>query len=322
MQEEKNRVKTSRLLKILPEISSRGFGTWALGGEYWGPQNHKDSVRALHRALALDINHFDTAPVYGKGRSEQILGQQLRKIRSSCILGTKAFYSNPEKMKSAFETSLRRLLTDYVDIFYIHWPLGAADMRPGMEMLEGLRREGRIRAIGVSNFSIEQIRMVEEAGQVDVYQGGYNLLWTSPERELLPFLGQNEVSFIPYAVLAQGLLTSTGIEHLERNHEGFRHKMLLYGEELRPAVLRVLRELDRGCREAGIPVEQAVARYTRERSGADSVLLGCRNRAQAEANFAPGEGELPEKLGAVMDRIAREFSPLAPSAPNLFNHKS
>jgi aryl-alcohol dehydrogenase-like predicted oxidoreductase len=164
--------------------------------------------------------------------------------------------------------------------------------------------------------------MVEEAGRVDVYQGGYNLLWTSPERELLPFLKRNDIGFIPYAVLAQGLLTGTGIEHLEQNHEGFRHKMLLYGEDLKPAVLKILKELTRACGEAGISVEQAVARYTLERSAADSLLLGCRNRAQAEANFAPFGEDISGGLRAVMDRIAEEFSPLAPAAPNLFNHKS
>ena len=322
MQEEKNGVKPSRLLKILPDLSSRGFGAWALGGEYWGPQDHKNSVRALHRALALKINHFDTAPVYGKGRSEQILGQQLKKVRSSCIIATKAFYSSPEKMKSSLETSLRRLLTDYADIFYIHWPLGEEDMRPGMEMLETLRREGRIRAIGVSNFTVDQIRMVEEAGSVDVYQGGYNLLWTSPEKELIPFLREKDIAFIPYGVLGQGLLTTTGIEHLNQDHKGFRHKMILYKEELKPVLHGILEELNRSCSKAGINVEQAVSLYTRQRCGAESILLGCRNRAQAETNFAAESDEIPIELRKVMNRIAEEASSLVPLVPNLFNHKS
>ena len=322
MQEGKNSVSADRLLKILPEISSRGFGTWALGGEYWGPQNHKDSVRALHKALTLGINHFDTAPVYGKGRAEQILGQQLKKIRSSCIIATKAFYSTPAKMETSFETSLRRLLTDYVDIFYIHWPLGEVDMRPGMEMLEKLRSEGRIRAIGVSNFSIDQIRMVEEAGKVDVFQGGYNLLWTSPDEDVLPFLRQNDIAFIPYGVLGQGLLTDSGTEHLKQNHEGFRHKMLLYGDDLKPAILEIINELNRACGEAEISVVQAVSTYTKERCAAASLLLGCRNRAQAESNFMDLNTPLPNGLKTIMDRIAEEARTLVPSAPNLFNHKS
>ena len=322
MQEGNNSVWAGRLHQILPEISSRGFGAWALGGEYWGPQDHKDSVRAVHRALALNINHFDTAPVYGKGRSEQLLGQQLKKIRSSCILATKAFYSSPEKMKASLETSLRRLLTDYIDIFYIHWPLGDEDMRPGMEMLENLRREGRIRAVGVSNFSEDQIRMVEEAGTVDVYQGGYNLLWTRPEQEILPYLKRKGIAYMPYGVLGQGLLTDTGIEHLETPHGGFRHKMLLYSEELKPSLRAILEELDQACKEAGIPVEQAVTLYTRERSGAVSVLLGCRNRAQAERNFTAGPQSFPPELKTVLDRIVEEARSLIPSAPNLFNHKS
>ncbi len=322
MQDENNDVKPSRLKKILPDLSSRGFGSWALGGEYWGPQNHQDSVRALHRALTLGVNHFDTAPVYGKGRSEQILGQQLKKIRRTCIIATKAFYSSPEKMKASLETSLRRLLSDYVDIFYIHWPLGEADMRPGMEMLEGLRQEGRIRAIGVSNFTVEQIRMVEEAGRVDVYQGGYNMLWTSPEDRILPFLREKEIAFVPYAVLGQGLLTGRGIEHLKTIPPGFRHKMVLYSEEIRDALVDLLKELNRACAEAGISVESAVSLYTEKRSGADSILLGCRNRAQAELNFMSGDAVISGDLKEKMDRIADRARTLVPAVPNLFNHKS
>ena len=176
------------LSSLFDKISPLAFGAWGIGGEYWGPQEHKDSVRAIHKALALGVNHFDTAPVYGKGRSEQLIGQQLKKIRKDCFIASKAFYTTPEIMKKSLETSLNRLLTDYLDIFYIHWPLSGTDMRPGMEMLEKMRQQGRIRAIGVSNFTIEQVKMVREAGNVDVYQGGYSVLWPRAEKRDYPLL--------------------------------------------------------------------------------------------------------------------------------------
>ncbi len=306
--------------KCLAALSARGFGSWALGGEYWGEQEHRNSIQAIHKALFLGVTHFDTAPVYGRGRSEQLLGQQLKKVRSSCIIATKAFYSTPEKMLKSFETSLKRLLCDYVDIFYIHWPARGQDMRPGMEMLEKLRRQGRIRALGVSNFSLTELKMVEEAGQVDVYQGGYNLLWPSLEEDILPYLKSRNIGFIPYGVLAQGLLTETGLEHLKEQHRGFRHKMLLYRQDIRPLVEPLLATFIKECRKAHIKPEEAAARYVRERTGALSILLGCRNRKQAERNFPLSEEALPETLKARMDGIRRNALKVLPKAPNLFNH--
>ncbi len=312
----------NRLRAALGDMPPFSFGAWALGGEYWGDQAHSDSVRAVHRALALGVTHFDTAPVYGKGRSEQILGQQLRKIRSEVTLATKVFYSTPEKMVESFHSSLKRLMTDYIDIFYIHWPLSGCDMRPGMETLMKLKEEGRIRALGLSNFSSDQIEMVQEAGEADVFQGGYNILFPELEKELLPFLQERGIAFIPYGVLAQGILTDRGLEHLEKEHQGFRHKMVLYSPEIRERVKSLVDELLKACREAGFTVEQAVSEYSRRRTGAATVLLGVRNRKQAELNFDRGASSLPKALTGLMDRITREGASLVPGSPNLFNHIS
>ncbi|WP_168203552.1 aldo/keto reductase [Oceanispirochaeta crateris] len=312
----------SRLLKKIPGLSPLSFGAWALGGEYWGPQSHHDSVRAIHRALAMNVNYFDTAPVYGKGRSEQLIGQQIKKFRSEIILGTKAFYTTPEKMKTSLETSLRRLLTDYIDIFYIHWPLSGVDMRPGMEMLESLRQEGKIRAIGVSNFTVDQMKLLEGAGSIDVYQGGYNLFWSALEQKLLPYLSKRNIGFIPYGVLAQGILTESGMDHLDRNHEGYRHKMILYREDIieriRPWLQRLLEESSR----TGIPLEQAVALFTLNHLSADTVLLGVRNRSQAERNFQMVKDGLPPSFSSLLQSIKTEAEGLFQGIPNLFNHKS
>ena len=311
-----------KLTSLIGKISHTGFGSWALGGEYWGAQEHSDSVRAIHMALRLGVNHFDTAPVYGKGRSEQLLGQQLKKIRKDCIIATKAFYTDPAGLKKSFETSLKRLLTDYIDIFYIHWPLGGADMRPGMALLEELRREGRIRAIGVSNFSAPQIRMIQEAGQVDVYQGGYSVLWPWPEEDILPFCLEEKIPFIPYGVLGQGLLTEKGIGKLQSPPEGFRRKMLLYHQSYKEPLIRLLEELHESCKEAGWRVEHAAAVYALEQSGCPSVLLGARSRTQAEVNFRLPADPLPPSLKEVFIRTGRQVRTFLPREENMFGHKS
>lgn len=303
-------------------VSRTAFGGWPIGGEYWGPQEHKDSVRAIHMALKLGVNHFDTAPVYGKGRSEQILGQQLKKIREHCLIATKAFYTDPETIQKSFETSLKRLLTDYIDIFYIHWPLGNADMRPGMEMLEKLRTQGRIRSIGVSNFSVGQIRMVQEAGKVDVYQGGYSILWPQLEEKILPFCRAQNINFIPYGVLAQGILTESGIEKLEQPHKGFRHKMILYRPELQSQLIPLLRQIKEVCSQTGWSVENSVTAYTIEQTASPSVLLGVRTRKQAESNFNLPESPLPEEIRKILQKCCIKVNNFLPNAENMFDHKS
>ncbi len=312
----------NRLTEGIGALPPFSFGGWALGGEYWGDQNHSDSVRALHRALALGVTHFDTAPVYGKGRSEQLLGQQLRKIRSDVTLASKVFYSTPERMVKSFHETLKRLMTDYLDIFYIHWPLSGCDMRPGMEALEKLRAQGRIRALGVSNFSVNQLAIVEEAGRVDVFQGGYNILFPELEKDVLPFLKERNIAFIPYGVLAQGILTEKGIDHLDREHKGYRHKMVLYDPALKERLKALVQELQRGSAASGIPVEQAVSEYSRMRSSAATVLLGVRSRKQAEQNFDRRPEGLSPSLTELIDRIAAEGESLVPGVSNLFNHKS
>ena len=314
--------KNDRLHSLLGEISPLGFGGWALGGEYWGPQEHKDSVRGIHKALTLGINHFDTAPVYGKGRSEQLLGQQLKKIRGRCILATKAFYTTPEGIAKSLETSLKRLLTDYIDIFYIHWPKSGTDMRPGMELLEQYRREGRIRAIGVSNFSIQQIRMIQEAGVVDAYQGGYSILWPHAEEEILPYCFDKGIAFIPYGVLAQGLLTDGGAEKLKTSLPGFRDKMLLFQPNLKKRILPLLENIQSLCRQNSWMVENAVTCFTRDRISPASILLGIRNRQQAEKNFTLPEKGLPPQIKQALERCISEVTPHLPEADNMFGHKS
>ncbi len=310
------------ILNPTQEMSSFGFGGWALGGDYWGPQEHRDSVRAIHKALALGINHFDTAPVYGKGRSEQLIGQQLKKIRSRCLIATKAFYTTPEEMIKSFHTSLKRLLTDYIDIFYIHWPRSGTDMRPGMEELENLRRQGRIRSIGVSNFSLEQIREVEQAGKIDYFQGGYSILWPFMKETILPYCRSRGIRFVPYGVLAQGILTDQGVEKLLISHPGFRHKMLLYSEGIRERIAPELEKLTGKCREEGWSVENAVSCYTLKETEAASILLGCRNRDQAERNFSLPPKELPNSIVEEIETLKIRIVPFLPKADNMFGHES
>ena len=171
-----------------------GLGCWAFGEDrYWGTQSHKDSVKTIQAALRGGIKHFDTARSYSNGRSEQITGQQLKNSREDVIIATKTTWLPADKVEKYIDISLKRLCTDWIDILYIHWPKPGTDFRPMMEALEKLRSIGKIKNIGVSNFSIQDMELLKSTGSIDYYQTGYSLIWRFPEKEIIPYCIEKEI---------------------------------------------------------------------------------------------------------------------------------
>ena len=135
------------------EVSTISLGCWPMGGWYWGKTDDEESIRTVHKALELGINFFDNAPAYGSGYAEEVLGKALKGRRQEAIIGTKASGGvSPDKLQEQLEASLKRLQTDCVDVYYVHWPHRSEPLSRTMEFFERLRQEGKIRAIGVSNF--------------------------------------------------------------------------------------------------------------------------------------------------------------------------
>jgi len=304
------------------ESSEAVFGTWALGGGYWGQQDHKDSVRAIHAAIRAGVNHFDTAPVYGKGKAEQLIGQQLRKNREDFIISSKCFYKEPVSFLKSFEQSLKRLGTDYIDIFYIHWPRSFTDMRPVMELLEKLRDSRQIRAIGVSNFSVDEMKQLLEVGHIDIAQCGYNLLWRKDERELLPFCRKKGIKTAAYSILAQGILTGKYEEIPSGESFQFRKKMLFFDETIFSLIKPEIKKLKKIAEKYGMSASEASIFWTKENELIDCSILGSRDRKQIEENLKPfslnGNKELIEEMREISERVI----PLLPKEENIFRHKT
>lgn len=195
-----------------------GLGANAVGGHNIYPnlsdETGKDVVRT---ALDSGVNFLDTAYFYGLGRSEELIGLVLKeRNRHEAVIATKGahkmvdgnigFDNSPAFLTQCVEDSLRRLQTDYIDLFYIHFPDEQTPKAEAVGALQRLKEQGKIRAIGVSNFSVEQMREANADGYVDVLQSEYNLFKRGAEKELLPFCKENGISFIPYFPLASGLL--------------------------------------------------------------------------------------------------------------------
>lgn len=203
-------------------VSSRiALGTWAIGGWMWGGSDEKESIRTIHVALDKGINLIDTAPIYGYGRSEEIVGEAVRQYgrRDSILLATKVGIdwtsgriernSTRQRILKEFEDSLRRLQTDYIDVYQVHWPDPEVPIEETASTLRELYEQGKIRAIGVSNFSPEQVRQFETAAPLHTIQPPYNLFEREIERDVLPYALHQNITTLTYGALCRGLLSGT-----------------------------------------------------------------------------------------------------------------
>lgn len=201
------------------EIKPIGMGTNAIGGHNLYPNlDEEQNKQLLKDAINKGFNFIDTAFYYGFGRSEELIGQVVSEMgnREDLVIATKAAHrkengdyvldNSPEFITGAVDEALARLQTDYIDLFYLHYPDGNTPKDVAIATLEELKKQGKIKAIGVSNFTLEELKEANKNGGVDVFQGQYSLLHREAEDELFPYLKENGITFIPYFPLASGLL--------------------------------------------------------------------------------------------------------------------
>jgi aryl-alcohol dehydrogenase-like predicted oxidoreductase len=201
-------------------VSSRiALGTWAIGGWMWGGTDEKESIRTIHAALNQGINLIDTAPIYGYGRSEEIVGEALHQYgrRESVILASKVgidwtngkIERNSSRLRilREVEDSLRRLQTDYIDIYQVHWPDPLVPVEETAATLRELYEQGKIRAIGVSNYSPEEMARFQAIAPLHTIQPPYNLFEREIERDVLPYALSRGITALTYGALCRGLLS-------------------------------------------------------------------------------------------------------------------
>jgi aryl-alcohol dehydrogenase-like predicted oxidoreductase len=199
-------------------VSRIGLGTWAIGGWMWGGTDEEQSVRTIQQAVDHGITLIDTAPIYGKGRSEELVGKALEGRRDEVAIATKCGLewddddsvrrnSSPERIRDEVEASLRRLRTDYIDLYQVHWPDPHVSFRETAETLEALQREGKIRAIGVSNYAPEQMDAFRRGATLNTCQPPYNLFERAVEQDVLPYCRNHGITTLTYGALCRGLLS-------------------------------------------------------------------------------------------------------------------
>ena len=193
------------------DVSVITLGCWPFAGDrFWGKQDDQESIATVHAALDSGVNFFDTAEGYGtEGRSERVLGEALYGRRDRAVIATKVSQKNltAAKVASSCEGSLRRLRTDYIDLYQIHWPNWDIPIEETYGALDKLKQSGKIRVIGVSNFGVKDLSDLLEIGRCETNQLPYSLFWRAIEHEIKPRCEENEVGILCYSPLAQGLLT-------------------------------------------------------------------------------------------------------------------
>jgi len=293
-----------------------GFGTWVTGGWLWGGANEQESVQAIHCAIDQGISLIDTAPVYGFGRSEEIVGKAIAGKRDKVVLATKcgqiwhtskgrhAFdsdgksiyhYLGPESVRYALAQSLRRLHTEYVDIYFIHVPDPTTPAVQTVEELSRLKKQGKIRVIGVSNMSLDQLADYAASGIVEVDQEKYSMLDRQIEICQVPFCEQHSISLMAYSPLVQGLLTGK----IGPDRKFFGDDMRRENSRFQPENLRkVTALLDRirpiAAKYKVTLAELAIA-WTVASPPVRHVLVGARTADQVRENARAGDLKLTEE---------------------------
>jgi aryl-alcohol dehydrogenase-like predicted oxidoreductase len=292
-------------------ISAIIMGTWQAGKAMWADIDDAQTAKAIMVAFDKGITTFDTATVYGNGHSERILAKALEGIRQEAVIATKVFAHSLEyeKVLAACHQSLKDLKTDYIDLYQIHWPAGsfgskAVPLAETMEALSRLREQGKIRAIGVSNFSRKQLEEACEFGLVESLQPPYSLFWRQVEKETIPFCREKRITLLAYSSMAQGILTGkfdAAPRFLKGDH---RAKNRLFEPENYKRVQEALARLKPIADRNHITLGQLALAWVISHPNT-CAIAGARNPEQSAQNAAAGDIVLSPNDLEEMDAIGR-----------------
>jgi aryl-alcohol dehydrogenase-like predicted oxidoreductase len=300
------------------KVSRVAIGTWAIGGWMWGGTDEAESVSTIRAALEHGINIIDTAPVYGFGRSEEIVGKAIAEghLRSRVLIATKAglewegrrIFRNASRARilQEVEDSLRRLRTDYIDIYQVHWPDPLVTIEETAEAMHTLFEQGKIRAIGVSNFSVTQMERFRNVAPLHVLQPPYNLFERSIEVDVLPYCRKNRIATFGYGALCRGLLSGRMRQNTAFSGDDLRRTDPKFLEPRFTQYLTAVQRLDRLAQQRfGRHVIQLAIRWLLDQ-GITTALWGARHPDQLEPVDEVTGWWVDAPAKAEVDRILRE----------------
>jgi aryl-alcohol dehydrogenase-like predicted oxidoreductase len=315
-------MQTRQLGKTELFITPLGFGSWAIGGGGWqfgwGAQDERESSAAIRRALDLGINWIDTAAVYGLGHSEEVVGRALKGraerpyifTKCSMVWDEKGKISHSlrrESIRREVEDSLRRLRVEAIDLYQIHWPEPAVDLEEGWSTLSELKREGKVRYIGVSNFNIAQLQRAMKIDHVDSLQPPYSLIHPAVEDEILPFCEKNGIGVIVYSPMMSGLLSGRMTQERINNFpdDDWRKHNAEFQEPRLYRNLWLAELLKSIGRHHGLSAGEMAIAWALRLSAVTGAIVGGRSPEQVDGIVGAADFRLSEDEIDGIDRFAR-----------------
>jgi aryl-alcohol dehydrogenase-like predicted oxidoreductase len=304
------------------DVSRIGLGTWAIGGWMWGGADDRESIRTIHAALDEGINLIDTAPVYGFGHSEEVVGRALAEYgqRDKVIIATKvglewsegAVYRNSSRARilKEFEDSLHRLQTNYIDIYQVHWPDPTTPIEETAAAVDHLYNLGKIRAIGVSNYSPADLRRFRAIAPVHTVQPPYNLFERQIDDDVLPYARSHNISAITYGSLCRGLLTGKMTANTQFRGDDLRKSDPKFQPRRYARYLDAVERLDQFAWENyGKRVLDLAVRWVLDQPGVTVALWGARHPGQLAPVSGVDGWHLDASAIAAIDDILRKSIP-------------
>jgi aryl-alcohol dehydrogenase-like predicted oxidoreductase len=311
-------MRTRRLGDSDLHVSPVVLGAWAIGGLMWGGSDEADAVEAIHASLDAGIDAIDTAPAYGLGRSEEIVGRALAGRRNGVVVATKCglrwdreegalrfdlaapdgsrariFHDlRPRSIREECEASLRRLRTDRIDLYQIHWPDPLHPLEDAFEELVKLRDEGLILAIGVSNFTVPQLELARRAAAIVSDQPPYNLIDRGIEKEILPWCREHGLGVLAYSPMARGLLSGAIGRERTFPESDHRHRQAYFEAERRARVLDALEAVRPLAEARGTTPGNLAVAWVLGAPGVTAAIVGARCRRQALENARAADLQL------------------------------
>ncbi|WP_145950156.1 aldo/keto reductase [Paenibacillus sp. Y412MC10] len=300
------------------KVSRIGLGTNAVGGHnLFQNLDESKGFRLVEQALSSGITFIDTADVYGFGRSEEMIGEVLRKkgiLRENIVLATKGSQqrlndgnivanNNPKYLRSALEASMKRLGTDYIDLYYIHYPDNKTPFSESIGELARLKKEGKIKEIGISNVTLDQLKEANADGQIAVLQSPYNLVDRSAESDLIPYCKEQQISFIPYGPLAFGILGGRYNKEFKLNEGDWRQSLPTFQPDAFPHILEKVEKLKALSLEKQTTVANISIAWLLAQPGIDAVIPGGKDPEQVTENLKANDISLTNEEITLISNI-------------------
>jgi len=326
-------MKYLKLGKTDITVSVVAMGCWAIGGgRVWGPQEETESIATVSAALDAGVNFFDTAEGYTDGNSEAVLGRALAGRRHEAVIATKVNRSHlsADEVREACERSLRRLQTDTIDLYQVHWASRAVPLDETVEALEKLREQGKVRAIGVCNFGVQDLSDLLKAGWVETDQVPYSLLWRAVEYQIRQKCIDAGIGILCYSPLAQGLLTGkfgspddvpagrARTRHFSKDRPQVRH-----GEAgCEAETFAAIEKIRHVCDEIHQPMAQVALAWLLHQPGVRSVIAGARTPDQIRQTAQAADLELSSETVSELTEATEPLKRILGPNPDMWQSES